>query len=400
MDLSMQQKTLGEILKDCLKSEGIFKNREALTTKYIPEHLCHREEQSRRLASVLAPTLRGGRSDNLFVHGSSGTGKTLLCRLITRKLGELAAANGPVVKIIEINCKMGKVADTEYRLVAAIARELGREIPTTGLPTQEVYDIFFRQLERGGKQVILILDEIDALLEKAGDGLLYNLTRINERLTKAKISIIGISNNTQISSTLDPRTGSSLCEQEVFFPPYNATQLCDILVERAHEAFLPGSVGYGVIEKCSALAAQEHGDARRAMGLLRLAGEIADEEGNDKVELTHVDEARSRFDVNCVREAVKTQPKQGRAILMSLMSLRDSGAAKIQSGELYSHYQTTSKQTSLSTLTYRRFSSLVGEMDKMGIVTAKISNGGRQGRTKIIELNPLMELINKELLVQ
>jgi len=167
---------------------------------------------------------------------------------------------------------MKKQADTEYRLLAHLSKKFGKEVPFTGLPTDQVYKTFFDVIDQKSQIIILIIDEIDSLVQKTGDEILYNLTRVNQDLKKARLSVVGITNNLGFIETLDPRIRSSLSEEELIFPPYNALQLQDILRNRASLAFIPNSLGDGVIEKCAALAAQEHGDARRALDLLRVAG--------------------------------------------------------------------------------------------------------------------------------
>ena len=44
---------------------------------------------------------------------------------------------------------------------------------------------------------------------------MYELTRINETLTKSKVAIIGISNDLRLKEFLDPRVFSSLSEEEL-----------------------------------------------------------------------------------------------------------------------------------------------------------------------------------------
>jgi len=115
---------------------------------------------------------------------------------------------------------------------------------------------------------------------------LYNLTRLNSELSQSQISIVGISNNLTFLDELDPRVRSSLSEEEIVFPPYNAVQLQEILRKRAKEVFREGVIrDEDVITKCAAFAAREHGDARRALDLLRVSGELAERENSPKVKL-------------------------------------------------------------------------------------------------------------------
>src|SRR5690606_4376144 len=156
-------------------------------------------------------------------------------------IGVAKSRNLPI-KVIYLNCKLKKLADTEYRLVAQLLREYGKEVPATGLPTDEVYDVFYRTLDKEKHNLILILDEIDQLIGKAGDELLYHLTRSNSELKNAQITLVGISHDWMFTEQLDPRVKSSLSEEELIFPPYHAEQICSILHQRSSKAFNENSL--------------------------------------------------------------------------------------------------------------------------------------------------------------
>jgi cell division control protein 6 len=278
-----------------------------------------------------------------------------------------------------------KIADTEYRLIAQLAREFGKEIPATGLPTDEVYNIFFKVLDEEKSIIILVLDEIDQLMKKAGDELIYNLTRINSELKNSQTTIVGISNDLLFSNNLDPRVKSSLSEEEVIFPPYNAIQLQDILTRRANEAFIKGVLGEGVIQKCSAYAAREHGDARRALELLRVAGELAERQGLEVISIKDIDSAEETMEKDRIVELVKTHPKQFQAVLYSIiLNKKESKYNFVQTGDVYDLYRDLCNKIGLGALTQRRVSDIIAELDMLGIINAKVISKGRFGRTRDI----------------
>jgi cell division control protein 6 len=383
------------IFNKFLEAKQMFINREALTISFIPEIISHREKQINDLGRILASALKGGRPSNIFLYGRTGTGKTLISRFVGSELERISESNGHKVKIIYVNCKMKKIADTEYRLLAELSKELGKEVPFTGLPTDQIYHIFFETLEKVNKTVIVIVDEIDTLVQKTGDEILYNLTRINQELKNSKISIIGITNNLGFIESLDPRVKSSLSEEEMIFPPYNALQLQDILRTRASLAFAPEVLEAGVIEKCAALAAQEHGDARRALDLLRVAGELAERNCEEKVLIKHVDIAQEKIDMDRVLEIVKAQPKQSQIVLYTIIQLAEK-SKEIQTGEVIDNYQSLCVEHGLKSLTQRRISDLIAELDLFGIITTKVISKGRYGRTRVISIN-LSESVLKKL---
>lgn len=375
-----------EVFNSFLNKQSIFENKEALTISYTPENIPHREEQIKNVAKILAPILRGEKASNLFIFGKTGTGKTLVITHVCKKLEEIAKRRGLKVKVIYINCKMRKVADTEYRLIAQILKEFGVDVPPTGLPTDEVYRIFFEVVKEFEGQIVLVLDEIDFLVKKSGDEVLYNLTRMNQNL-KTKINIVGISNDVKFMEGLDPRVRSSLSEEEIVFPPYDAMQLMDILAERAKVAFREGVVGNEVIAKCAAYAAREHGDARRALDLLRVAGEIAEREGRDKILEEDVDKAQEKIERESIEEVVRTLPQQSKAVLLSALLLLQTREQPVYTGEVYDVYKGIAVQLGVKPLTQRRVSDLIAELDMLGLINAKVISKGRYGRTREIYLS-------------
>ena len=271
--------------------QSIFKNRGVLQINYTPNTIPHRKEQIESVASILAPCLRGERVSNLFVYGKTGTGKTLSVQYVSQELLNKSKELGKgELKIIYTNCKLKKVSDTEYRILVEIISSLGTKVPATGLPTESIYNKFIEIIDNKKQIILIILDEIDQAVKKISDNFLYTLTRLNSELRNAQISLVGISNSLTFMDGLDPRVRSSLGEEEIIFPPYNALQLQDILKERAEKAFVEGALEDGVIAKCAAFAAREHGDARRALDLLRVAGELAERGGSKKLTQAFIDQ--------------------------------------------------------------------------------------------------------------
>jgi len=381
----MKEKGLVDFFEKYLEKKPIFKNKLILQSNYAPLQIFHRDEQIQQLANILAPALRGDKPSNLFIYGKTGSGKTLTVKHTTQQLSGVAQQKRIPLKIIYLNCKLKKLADTEYRLVAQLLHEYGKNIPPTGLPTDEVYNIFFQTIDKDKHNLILVLDEIDQLAGKVGDELLYNLTRINSELKNTQITLIGISNDSSFTDNLDPRVKSSLSEEDLVFPPYNAEQIQNILEQRAQLAFNPGVVEEGVLGKCAAFAAREHGDARRALELLRVSGELAERQNNVKVSIIHLDQAEEKIERDRVLDIVASQPKQYQVTLFSILDACNQKQG-VFTGEIYTLYERYCAQTGLRPLTQRRVSDIIAELDMLGIINARVISKGRYGRTREISL--------------
>ncbi len=378
---------------ESVANKSLFKNKSVLQSKYTPSDILHRESQIDNLASILAPALRGERVSNLFLYGNTGTGKTLsVMHLGEKLLNKNKEMGGEGLKFVYVNCKLGKTAETEYRVLAKLITELGGSVPSTGLPTSDVYSRFVDLIDDKKQVVLIVLDEIDQVIEKTSSNFIYSLTRVNAQLKNAQLSFIGISNNLTFMDSIDARVKSSLAEEEVLFHPYNALQLQDILRKRADEAFQDGVLEEGVIAKCGAYAAREHGDARRALDLLRVAGEIAEREGGKNVLLKHIDDAKDKIERDKMLDIVEGEPKQFQMVLYAIMSLdeikkREKGAEDcMHTGEVYNMYEDLCRGMKIEKLTQRRVSDILGEFDMLGIINAKEISKGRYGRTREIRL--------------
>ncbi|MEM1535741.1 MAG: orc1/cdc6 family replication initiation protein [Candidatus Pacearchaeota archaeon] len=398
-------KDIEEIFNSFIR-QSIFKNKMALQANYTPETIPHREKQIAQVASILAPSLRLERPSNLFIYGLTGTGKTLVVQYVRNQLLKKAKELDVPLLIPYVNCKLKKVADTEYRILAELINKLGEKVPATGLPTDQLYRKLIEIIDTQKQIVIVIFDEIDQAVKKIGDEFLYNFTRINTELTKAQITVVGLSNDLKFLDTLDPRVKSSLSEEEILFPPYNALQLQDILRQRAKEAFKPNVLAEGVIEKCAALAAREHGDARRALDLLRIAGELVERDNKTIIDLEYVDKAKEKIETDKLLLAVETQPRQFQLTFLAIIQLlkkvkRERKEDKVFTGDVYNLYCELCKKTKTEILTQRRISDIIAEFDMQGLINARVMSKGRYGRTREIRLNlpePLIEKINQILL--
>ena len=371
---------LDDVFENFVKSARLFKDREVLRHDYLPDKLPHRENQIRILGAAVAPVLKNARCSNIFIYGKTGTGKTAVTKYVLNHLEAKAKEYGASVRFCYVNCRM---LGSEYRIFANLSQSLGLVVPFTGLSVGEVFDRFRTCLDTSKILFIVVLDEIDALIKDRGDHILYELTRINENLGKSKVSLIGISNDLRLKEYLDPRVFSSLSEEEMIFRPYDAGELHNILLERSKLSFNEDVLSESALNVCSALAAAEHGDARRALDLLRMAGEVAERHTANLVTEEHVREAERHIEHNRVVEALKNLTLHSKLVVLSVYNLNKTSAT---TGEIYDVYNTLCGELGIGVLTQRRLGTLINELDAMGILNAKVVSMGRYGRTKKIRL--------------
>ncbi|MCW1294137.1 MAG: AAA family ATPase [Candidatus Micrarchaeaceae archaeon] len=375
-----------QIFNEFLQKKRIFKNKEVLSSSFVPDTIIHRDKEIEEISNLLAPSLLLERTSNLLIYGFSGTGKSLVTRFVAQNLASMAAEKKVNVVPVYINCRLEN-NNTEYRLISNLSSVFGIKVPVSGLSINSLYKNLISVIDLKKQNIILILDEIEKLIQNAGDGVLYNLLRINELLSSTKLSIIGISNNTEFKASLDQRVKSSLSPVEIVFKPYNAIEIADILSSRIKDSFFEGVVDEGIIYKCAAIAAQEHGDVRRALNLIKVAGELAQQTGSARITEDILDKASDLLEQNVTEEIIRSMTKQSKCALYAILSLSKSkNFGKIYSGEVYDYYMRLADKFGLKRLTFRRLSELIGELDYNSLIMTRIRNNGRYGRTRELSI--------------
>jgi len=384
----MSEDYVSKIFEKALSGPKIFRDKSVLSHNYIPDKLPFREKEISYIAQIFTSLIRGEKGSNVFIYGKPGTGKTAVVKYVIKKFTDFLNKHGFKIIISYVNCR---IAGTEYRVVLNMARDVGLDLPFTGLSVEEALSRFIKKIVELNKPFLIIFDEIDVLVIRYGDKILYTLTRFGSEYPHIPYLIVGISNDLRFKEYLDPRVLSSLSEEEIVFKPYNSRELEVILNDRISLAFYPGVVESSAIKLIASLSAAEHGDARKALDILRVAGELAEFHGDDKVTEFHVKEAYSNIDKERILEAVRSLPLHSRLILAALINYE---GGYIKSTSLYMKYTQLAGQVSDVILSYRRFQGLISELAMLGLVEKKIYNLGRRGgRTSNIRLSvPVSEL--------
>ena len=383
----MSDDILEGIFTKATAGKMLIKDRKTLTIDYVPEKLPFRDEEAKTIAQTLSIVLKGARPSNLLLFGKPGTGKTAVIKNIINRLQKKA-------KELEIEVIMpfvnAKTANTAYKVLYEIAEEMGinkgekkQQVYFTGLSMGEATDRILDFIQKKKKlHVILVIDEIDSLVDKNGDDILYNFTRANERMYEGGfISLIGISNSLTFKDKLDPRVRSSLSEEEMVFNPYTILQLQKILSDRAKLAFNDDAISTAAINLCAAMAGKENGDARKAIDLLRVAAEIAERERASEVQEIHIRQAQEKIEKDTNYEVLKNSTTHTKIVLLAIMKSKNGNT-----GEVYETYSSLCKYTEQEPLTQRRMTQIVSELDQLGLVTTDVVSQGRYGRSQRIKI--------------
>lgn len=375
------------------KGITLIKNREILHFTYIPEMIFHRDSEQALVTQSLMPILKQSRPSNLLIYGKPGTGKTLVVKKILLKIQARVEKSKFPIKLVYVN---SKEETTLYQLLVSFGRQLGldeKEIPSTGLAISEVFKRLLKTIDENHLNTIFIIDEIDYLVDlvkKTGKDILYQLTRANDRLKEGSLTFVGISNDLTFKERLDPRVLSTLGEEEVVFATYSVEQIKKILEGRIEQAFVKGAVEDSALNLCSALAGREHGDARRAIDLLRVAGEIAEREQKTSINENHIRLARNKIEENKEVTALQSFPLHEKLLIIAFMK-----TSELTTGAIYTAYKGLCKTVRQPELTQRRVTQMLSEIELSGIISGRIIHQGIHGNTKKYKLTITREMVKE-----
>jgi len=394
-----------DIFEQEMAKTSLFSDRNVLSPHYIPEILPHREKEIEHLMRTLAPSLRGKSIHNIFAYGKTGVGKTASIRHVIKKLEETKEKHNAAIDCVYIN---GRIINTKYQVLLKCAEYLAPDESFIGYPFSHLFGSMTKHVSERNANLIIILDELDKI--KNLDDLVYTLTRANDELEKGHISFIGITNNATFKKVLDPRSRSTLCEEELVFSPYNAEQLEDILKQRVKKGYQKGVVNDSAVSLAAALAAQESGDARYALKMFLKAGELAELEDAKQITDTHVRKAQKGVENDIIIDIISSLPEHQKIVLYSIAKLTKNGGHYTRldgiaeekvlfSGEVYDKYIHLCGQLGRSSRSARWCREYINDLEMLGILTTTLSGKGVRGTTTLIRLafpaDKILEVIKK-----
>ncbi|RDZ35623.1 cell division control protein Cdc6 [Haloferax sp. Atlit-47N] len=362
------------------KPDPIFEQKTLVDVDHVPqpERIVGRDDEIRALSMQLRSAIDGESPENVVIYGETGTGKSLVAKHVSTVAESMA--EGIRIGTAYIDCSDD---DTETQAVSHIARKLNDEdqtgvsVPEMGLSKSVYYTRLYAILDELYDVVLIILDEADM---QADDGLLMSLSRSRETgKTDCRVGVVAISNKVRWAENLNDRVKSSLQPRELNFHSYDANQLRSIL-EHRRDAFRDGVLEDGVIQLSAALAAQDHGDARQAIDILRNAGMLAQQQDSETVTEKHVREARREAEKDRFHDLIGGLTVQKKTTLAAVTTLhKQTGRDEFPTGDIYAAYADLCEMIGVEPRTERRVRDFVRNLAFLDVLDARKDNQGRAG---------------------
>nr|WP_241897944.1 cell division control protein Cdc6 [Halorubrum sp. C191] len=265
-------------------------------------------------------------------------------------------------------------------LVNGLLPERASQFPERGLGTGDTFDELYRRFDRIGGTHRVVFDEIDHLED--ANTLLDELprARANGHITDATVGVLGISTDDTFRQTLSPKVKDTPMETEISVSPSDAAELRTILEHRADRAVVDEACDTSAIAKAAALAAQEVGNARQALDLLRVGAELAEQHGEAPVTDAHIETARERVQRGRVATVIRDQIEHAQYILEAIATLQTGGEVPARSKEIQRTYERVAESHAASPLsTLKRIQDHLSDLYMLGFLRRHEQNKGLSG---------------------
>jgi cell division control protein 6 len=313
----------------------VFKDREKLSPRYVPQNLLHRERQIEEMANIFRESMTDPSKSflkPLQIIGPSGTGKTSTVIRFGERFVAEARRNGFSAQHVYVNLKLQ--GGSRVILYRYLLEKATPEVYSSSLSGEEMLRAMLRQLGESNKFLLLSLDEVDYFIKSTKETrIIYDLTRLNEIDPQAGNNVTGVNfvaRSKEFHQRLDKVELSTLGRMTVEFPPYTSDEIVDILTQRATEAFKPGAVSEEVLRHVSDLTASPPvgGDLRYALDMLLFAGTIAENRQSDTVQMDDIRKVYAEGHPSITEEDIMNLPRREHliALLAIMRSLKGRDA--------------------------------------------------------------------------
>ncbi len=373
------------------EARSVFVDEGVLDINYIPQRLLHRDGELRLLGLMFDHILSAPyeMSQRAIILGGVGTGKTALAQLFGRRLVEDARRRRVKARYVHVNCR--ELRGSLFMVLRRAVRSLRPDFPERGYAANELMETLMQLLDEEDAQLLLCLDEVDALIEAEGSDALYNLTRVQEGRPDGprRLSLLCISKTAEAFRSLDVSTLSSLQRNVVTMSEYSSPQLSDIVTSRAEVAFRGGAMPTEVVDFIAELAAAEHGDARYAIDLLWRAGKFADNDQARQVTPEHVRRAAAGIFPAMREESLVQLSSHEQLVLLAIARFfRHSTRPHATTGEAEEAYRVVCEEYGEEPRAHTQFWKYLNQLKGLAVVDIRL-DASPQGRTQLISLGKI-----------
>lgn len=354
--------------------QSLFMDENVFNPNYVPGDYIHRNPQMQAIAMCIKPALAGGRAINAQIFGPPATGKTTAMRKLEEELTEIPG--GERLVFVHINCQ---IHTSKFSIFSQVHRKIFGHAPAeTGVPFKKVYEAIFNKLQKEKKCLIVALDDMNYLFyERFANEVLYDILRAYEVYPQARTTIFSIVSDTDFSYKIDDKVRSMFRPEEIYFPPYSALEMYNILADRARIGLVRDVMRDELIQIISDFA-YENGDIRLGIETMKKCIALAEMDGLTSVKPEHVEKAMTNPRAAALEQLMASLGERETDLLKKLVGWKGEG--DVESGMLYEKFNEKAK------VSYTTFYRILDKLENIKIIDTKFTGRGKKGQSRKIIL--------------
>jgi len=360
----------------------VLKDVEPLSFDYIPLELVGRDDKILDLASIFSTVISPETSCNALITGPVGSGKTALAKVFAKDIKDNYSRKRKI-SYLHINCRNHS---TTTQVLHRIITSLEPRYPVRGLSSSEVLSSIRTILRNLNKHLLVILDEVNYILRKEGNDILYNLLRIDEdKDGQGTLSLILISQE-EILNLLEGAVISRLgAGNHLRFSSYGRDGLFEIAKQRAELSLFEDSYSDQILNLI-ADSASTMGDARNVLHLIEGAAKNAEKEGRKHIIPEDIQSISSK-EVKAVEPHTIDSLRPHTQLLLLAICRRLKKESEMTSGDAEQLYQVVCEEYNQSPKGHTTLWKYLKDLELKDLLTSKygaVPQG--RGRTQILSM--------------
>lgn len=379
-------------------SGRVIKDQEKLSFDFVPTDLPGREEQSQKLFGLFRGVIESTVSQNVFLHGPVGTGKTVTAKRFCMDFEDWAEEKGQSIEYVFVNCRRRK---NNSSAMWKVVHHFDKSFPDRGFSVDEMMEVVKEKIDERGVHLIVILDEVDYLIQNDESDLIYLLSRFDEEKLspKGSISLMLISQKDAFQLLEESARSSFKRSNRVNFPKYTYEELRPILEDRIEMALYPGSISdenTRLLAEMAGKGGYGGGDARFGIELLEKSALIAEMNGRNEVITEDIRSAKGEVGSYLTEAELKELNEQEKLILLAAArTLRKEPYTT--TGDVEELYKLICEEYETKKLGHTRFWEYLNFLSDEGFLNTKTYADG-SGRTTKVSLSDITsEMLEEKL---
>ncbi len=374
-----------------LRTESVFKNQKSLNQSWVPdkeEKLHCRDNEIKKFLAIHRPIIdaKGEFSSNTLVVGKGGIGKTVTVKYFARNFRRVALKRDIKILVEYYDC-------LQHRTKSSILRNISEKLHYSGghgYSDNEIMTQILKELIKGNKSLLIILDEVHILPSDDILSLLNASIGFGEQ--NSRFCIICISRINDWYKVENEKISSRI-QDKIQMEPYSQDEAMKILEYRRNLAFRDSILDDAALSLIADIVF-ENKNMRVGIDVMRSCGIRADEQCISSIDTDMILASRSDINPTFRGDIVDSLKYHEKLTLWAIArTLKSSNEPYTKVEETYESYQVLCEELNTKAhvpMSFRKYIRNLADVKALfkDYLNPTKDKKGRQLLIKLTDINP------------